>query len=160
MAFPCTHALKSSLKDSDTFVNDSPIGSFMQPALDVMNMREGNSIYFGLLSRPTNSSVAVSADESLQRRAQAAKDFVNIDFDERERRRQASKIMYAVTAAYVVWSTWVDAGGIAGHLLRLGVVVPLFLALGYDKSAKVGLCNIAQAGLWDGEYDASIKMKV
>ena len=141
--------LESSNNGLGDFKNDGPF-AFMTEALDMIGVKEGKAIIYGPIAIDVDESKRVTDEESFQLRKVAAENLQNINKDERERRANASKIAAVVTAVYASAATllW-DHGGFEGHFLRFLTVIPMFLAFGYSKSAETGLCNIAQAGLWD-----------
>jgi hypothetical protein len=130
---------------------------WMVPFLNTLGFKEGTTTYYGPIAVPlesvASSATPFSAEQTAQLRQQAAQQLINIGPDERERRRQAGQVMYVLSAVYIVWSTlWIDQGDLLGHLVRFVAALPLFLAVGYQRSAQEGLCNIAQKGVWDGTY--------
>ena len=137
--------------DASSFNNDGPF-AFMQPSLEIMGIAEGQgkAIVNGVFTAPIDESTAPPIEERLKLRDEAAKNLRNIGMTERERRNQIGTIATYVSAAYVVWASLIaDEGGFGGHLLRFLAIVPIFAAAGYKTSAKEGLCNIGQAGIWD-----------
>lgn len=123
---------------SNEFVNDG-IFAWMVPYLTAIGIQPGKTIQYGPIAFPTNTT-AVPLDLVEQRRMQATMELINIGPEERKRRQQASRIMYFVTGLYLLWSTFLgDDGTWMGHVVRMGTVLPLFLAYGYQKSATTGL---------------------
>lgn len=124
-------------ESSGEFVND---GSFawMAPYLTAIGIEPGKTIKYGPIA--FDAYVTVSTEESEQRRAQATLELVNIGPEERQRRAQASRVLYFAAVLYTLWATFLgDDGGLAGHVLRFLTVLPFFLAYGYQKSAETGL---------------------
>ncbi|GAX28474.1 hypothetical protein FisN_38Hh033 [Fistulifera solaris] len=122
---------------SGEFVND---GSFawMAPYLTAIGIEPGKTIKYGPIA--FDAYVTVSAEEAEQRKAQATLELVNIGPDERERRSQASRVMYFVAVLYTLWATFLgDDGSFAGHVFRFLTVIPFFLAYGYQRSAETAL---------------------
>jgi len=139
----------SSSTNSDTFVNDGPLAGF-PAALELIGLTEGKSIAFGMFSKEVDNEMFVSEEEAIKRRANAAAELVNIDMEERYRRKQAGDFLTVVSAVYILWATLIaDDGGFVGHLIRAASFFPVFFAYAYKQSAKLGVCNIAQAGMWD-----------
>lgn len=142
-------ASSSTRTSSDIFVNDGPLAGF-PAALELIGLTEGKSIAFGMFSKEVDHGQVVSEDEAIKRRANAAAELVNIDMEERYRRKQAGDILTVVAAVYILWATLIaDDGGLLGHLIRAVSFFPVFFAYAYKQSAKLGVCNIAQAGMWD-----------
>ncbi len=142
-------SVKNPTDESETFVNRSPM-AWLNPYLDSLGLKEGKTITYGVFAKDIDQTIVISEAEALRLRKEAAGKLENIGMEERNRRDQAATIMWAVTFLYAVWaSLFADDGGVAGHVLRFLVILPSFLALGYKRSAETGVCNIAQAGLWD-----------
>jgi len=122
------------------FVNKGPM-AWMDPYLDLMGIEPGKKLNYGpLFPQSVDESDRVSTEEQEADRQRAARDLVNINQDERDRRAQASKLMAAVSVGYIFWASVIaDDGGISGHLLRLASALPLFFAVGYKLSADTGL---------------------
>ncbi|GKY99236.1 hypothetical protein MPSEU_000878900 [Mayamaea pseudoterrestris] len=155
VSHPTAPALKSAVTGDNnrkpSFQNDGPF-SFMQPSLENMGIQEGKSIVNGVFTAPVSNDSSLSTEERRTRREEATKNLMNIDMTERERRFQIGTIATYASAAYVVWAgLFADDGGIGGHLLRFLAIIPILIAVGYRTSAKEGICNIGQAGLWDIE---------
>jgi hypothetical protein len=112
----------------------------LSPYLDKLGLKEGKSVYLGGLAIDVDESKRNSEEEATALRQKSTEDLTNIGMDERERRDKAGNVIWAVSAAYVVWaSIFADDGGLSGHFLRFLSVIPLFLADGYKVSAKTGL---------------------
>jgi hypothetical protein len=134
---------------ADKFRNDGPF-SWMQTYLEDMGVKEGKTVYYGPMAVDVDPTKRVSKEEINRLRKQAAQDLINIGPEERQRRNQAGNVMAAFTALYIIWASLIaDDGGAGGHILRFLAFFPAFLAVGYKVSAQQGLCNIAQAGVWD-----------
>lgn len=122
---------------SDEFVNDGGF-AWMAPYLTAMGIEPGKTVKYGPIA--FDAYVTVSADESDKRKAQATLELVNIGPDERQRRSQASRVMYFVAVLYTLWATFLgDNGEFGGHVLRFLTVIPFFFAYGYQKSAETAL---------------------
>jgi hypothetical protein len=140
--------------DDDDFVNDGPL-AWMRPYLTVFGMTEGKTLNFALPFDLDDDSKNFNSDEqtaaaAARLREEASRTLTNIGAEERERRGQAATVFAVLTAMYAVWSSLIaDDGGLAGHLIRFGIVLPLFFTFGYKLSEETGLWNLAQNGLWD-----------
>lgn len=130
-------------KQKEDFVNDGPfsfISNFMGAWEDGKTM---NLVVPG-------EGKKLSEEEAAKQTKEFTNNLQNIGIDERERRRKAGDIMKIVTAVYVIWASLIgDNGDLTGHFVRFMSVVPLFFAVGLQKSAEKGLWNIAQAGKWE-----------
>jgi hypothetical protein len=75
--------------------------------------------------------------------AAAASELVNIGPEERLRRDRAGTVMGYLTVLMAAYGAVVlDTGDLAGHVARfILVLVPLFLAIGYKRSAANGACD-------------------
>jgi hypothetical protein len=130
---------QEAVNKKGAFVNDGPL-AWMTTYLDQFGLKEGKSVFFGALAIDVDDSKRSSQEEAAALRQKSAQDLTNIGMDERERRDKAGNVMWAVSAAYVVWASLIaDDGGLSGHFLRFLSVIPLFLAVGYKLSAKTGL---------------------
>lgn len=124
--------------DKKDFVNDGPF-SFMQPALSILGFNEGTTTYYGP-TIPVNESDYPTQEEQQKRREKAREEMTNIGPEERNRRRSAGELATKVSIGYAIFSSLVlDHGDLNGHLSRFFIVVFLFFALGYKKSAEKGL---------------------
>lgn len=125
---------------SSEFVNDGPL-SWMTTYLDAMGIQEGRAIYYGPIPGEVDETKRPSESESVALRQQATQELMNINKDERQRRNQAGQVMTVLSIAYIAWAALVaDDGGFTGHILRFLSVIPLFLAVGYKRSAATGTC--------------------
>merc|ERR1719231_178695 len=92
-------------------------------------------IAWGVFQQPVDPSTVPSDEERARWRATAAEQLVNIDAEERERRRTAGLAMGAFTvvlgAALLSWHVPAAA--------RLAISPPLFLSVGYLASWREGL---------------------
>ena len=88
-----------------------------------------------MFQRRVDESALPSDEERAERRAQAAASLVNIDDAERERRRAASVVFTAATAATAVALLALHSPPLA----RLAIAPPLYLAYGFSESASQGL---------------------
>jgi hypothetical protein len=122
-----------------SYQNDGPF-AFMQSALELGGLTsEGKSIYYGVFTKDSDPRVN-SPEEAERLRQRAAERLTNIDDAERNRRDQAGNAMTILSAIYVLWASLIaDDGGVGGHILRMVAALPIFLAVGYKKSAKEGL---------------------
>merc|ERR1712194_53678 len=108
---------------------------FMQPFFSVLGFQEGRSTFYGRTVKVQESDYP-SAEEQRARRAQATEELTNIGPGERNRRRVAGEIAYKVAIGYALFSALcLDDGSLDGTLARFAVVLPLFFASGYTKSA-------------------------
>lgn len=127
-----------SVKPKNKFRNDG-LFSWMQPYLDLFGFTEGNTVYYGPGIKVDESKFP-SQDEQERLREKAKEDMMNIGTEERERRRVGGDIATKVVIAYsLVSSIFLDDGSLGGHLARFAIVMPLFFAYGYTKSADTGL---------------------
>lgn len=123
---------------SEEFQNDGPF-FFMQPFLPLFGFTEGKTTYFGPGIDVQKSDYPIE-EEQIARRLKAEKEMTNIGQDERDRRRLAGKIAYKVAIAYgIASSLFLDDGSSSGHLARFAIILPLFFASGFTKSADKGL---------------------
>eukprot|EP00980_Cylindrotheca_fusiformis_P000487 scaffold120_cov59-Cylindrotheca_fusiformis.AAC.3 len=121
----------------DGAVNDGPY-SWIAPYLTLGGYEAGSSLQGGMPSKDQSSQL--SEEEKERRRQKAAQDMVNINDDERQRRRELSNLFYKVTAIYAgISSLILDDGDLLGHLWRLAIFVPLSTAYGFQLSANRGL---------------------
>jgi hypothetical protein len=146
-------SLAKSIPDEPTtqaaFVNNGPFAP-LAPILELGGITPGKAITNGVFAVPVDESKKVSEEVATKLRVQASQDLVNIGAEERTRRDVLGTYIGLLAGAYLVWaSLFADDGGISGHLLRLLAILPVFIAGGYKASARTGLCNVAQAGLWD-----------
>lgn len=82
-----------------------------------------------------------------QLRDQAAKDLVNIDAAERDRRKLIG-VAAALTAAGL--AVVLGVNDVTNPLIRAIVLyVPVAVCVGFLGSARIGLCGIGQGGAWD-----------
>eukprot|EP00980_Cylindrotheca_fusiformis_P012510 scaffold3073_cov66-Cylindrotheca_fusiformis.AAC.25 len=133
----------------DGAVNDGPY-SWIAPYLTLGGYEAGSSLKGGMVSKDKMSSRTLSEEEKEARRKKATEDMVNINDDERQRRRELSNLFYKVTAIYAgISSLILDDGSLVGHFWRFAIFIPLSTAYGFQLSAQRGLCNVAQRGLWD-----------
>lgn len=111
----------------------------MQPVLPLIGFQEGKTTFYGPAVQVKESDYP-SEEEQDARRIKAKEEMTNIGQDERDRRRYAGEIAYKVTIAYALLSSlFLDDGSFSGHMARFAVVLPLFFAAGYTKSADSGL---------------------
>lgn len=98
---------------------------------------EGSSVKWGLLKErtPEVDQSAKARERRAELRAKAARDLVNIDDEERERRRVASYAFAAFAALLALYLLWSNA-----PWYSRGALFPVVaLAWGYNLSAKEGL---------------------
>jgi hypothetical protein len=111
----------------------------MQPALSILGFREGTTTFYGP-TVPVQESDYPTEQEQQRRRDKAREEMTNIGPEERDRRRYAGEIATRISIGYAIFSSLLlDHGDFMGHVHRFLIVVPLFLALGYKKSAERGL---------------------
>lgn len=145
---------------NDVRFQNNGIFAWMVPYLKKMGIQEGKTLMYGPLAFDLDEATKTSMEQAQKLRELAAESLVNIGPAERERRNQAGTVMLALSAIYISWATlFADDGGIGGHILRFLGAIPLFFAVGYKVSAKRGLCNIAQAGLWDVDGNGLTQIK-
>jgi len=135
---------------NEVFVNDGML-SGLQSFLKLFGFEEGKQM---ILAVPTpkkeGEAPLVSEDIAMERRKQAAIDLINIGPEERERRDKAGTICLYTSAIYAFLTAVIlDQGDINGHIVRFTIILPFFFGYAFKQSAKFGLWNIAQAGLWD-----------
>jgi hypothetical protein len=92
-------------------------------------------IVWGVFQQQVDAAAVPDADERARRREVAAAQLVNIDADERDRRKQAGLGFLGVSIAVAGTLLATDAGVAA----RLAVAPPLFLAVGLLASWREGL---------------------
>ncbi|KAG7362900.1 hypothetical protein IV203_026260 [Nitzschia inconspicua] len=123
-------------QETTDFVNDGPM-AWMKPYLDLFGMTEGNTLNYAL---PSEAKINTTDEQAAQLRKEAARTLTNIGREERQRRGQAANVFAILTAVYAVWAALVaDNGGLEGHLVRFGTVLPLFFTFGYKLSEETGL---------------------
>jgi hypothetical protein len=131
------------------FKNDG-LFSWMKPFLDLFGYVEGNTVYNGVgvsmdksnSSNSDNSDIEdiPSLEVQIERRKEAEENMMNIGMVERMRRGQAGEIAYKAVFGYgILSSIFLDDGSIGGSLARFAIILPLFFATGYTKSAETGL---------------------
>lgn len=126
----------SKAEEIEQFVNDGAM-AWMQPFLGTFGMTEGKSLNYAL---PLEAKATTTDEQAALLRKEAASNLTNIGMDERERRGQAAKVFAVLTTVYAVWAAIiVDDGGLAGHVVRFGIVLPLFFTFGYKLSEETGL---------------------
>ncbi|CAD7701472.1 unnamed protein product [Ostreobium quekettii] len=111
--------------------------------------KPGRRNVYGVI--PVNAEVADEDDEaaSAERtrlRQRAAAEMVNIDWEERGRRKLGGKILMGAGAVLgcglvVARADWLARAALVGPFIFLGVAL--------YASGRAGLCNLAQAGFWD-----------
>jgi len=132
-----THKLRLNAVEKE-FENDGPF-SLMQPFLPLFGFSEGRTTYFGPGIEVKESDYP-SEEEQQARREKAKEEMMNIGQEERDRRRLGGEIAYKAAISYAIVSSLIlDDGSFSGHLARFAVVLPLFFASGYTKSAESGL---------------------
>lgn len=121
------------------FENKGRLFSWIPMYLELFGMTEGKSLNYAI---PLNvdESRRSSPAESARLKKEAAENLQNIGIDERNRRAEAAKIFAAISILYAGWAgIIVDDGDLIGHIVRFGVVFPLFFAEGMRRSAESGL---------------------
>lgn len=96
---------------------------------------KGSKIAWGVLQQAVEPAAVPSDEERARRRDAAAAQLVNIDGDERERRKRAGLAFLALSAALAGALLATGAGAAA----RGAVAPPLFLAVGFLASWREGL---------------------
>jgi hypothetical protein len=120
------------------FSNDGAF-AWMLPYMEVIGWKPGKMLY-GALPVDVDASAVVPAETAAARRNAAAETLQNIGTDERARRDQLGNVFVAASLVYATWASLLaDEGGLTGHVLRLCLAVPLFLAVGLKVSAQEGL---------------------
>lgn len=95
----------------------------------------GRKIYLGVLQRDVDPDTVPSMEERAGRRDNAARELVNIDDDERERRLYVGGALSVVTLALGAFLLTSHAPAVE----RLAIAPPLFLSYGYIASWQKGL---------------------
>jgi hypothetical protein len=125
------------LKSTMNFKNEGPF-SFMQPSLSLIGFQEGKTTYYGP-AVDVDPNDYPSEEEQQRRRDLAQSQMYNIGDEERQRRKEAGELFQKISIAYAIFASLTDDGGIGGIATRFAVAIPLFLAVGYAKSAESGL---------------------
>jgi hypothetical protein len=110
----------------------------MQPALSLIGFQEGKTTYYGP-AIDVDPNDYPSEEEQQKRRDLAKTQMYNIGDEERQRRNEAGELFQKISIAYAIFSSLTDDGGVGGIVARFAVAIPLFLSVGYTKSAKSGL---------------------
>ena len=110
----------------------------MQPTLSLIGFQEGKTTYYGP-AIDVDPSDYPSDEEQQKRRQLATEQMYNIGDEERQRRKEAGELFQKISIAYAIFTSLTDDGGIGGIIARFAVALPLFLAVGYTKSAESGL---------------------
>ncbi len=92
------------------------------------------SIHFGVFTRDVDPAAIPSDEERMRRRSVAARELTVIDDEERGRRMMVGTTASAATAA--VAAAQLALG--ASRLERVLLAIPLFFAVGFVGSAKIG----------------------
>jgi hypothetical protein len=122
----------------EEFVNDGPM-AWMEPYLQRMGIEEGKAIAYGPIAVDVDEANRPPPQVAELLRNEAAQNLVNINVQERQRRDVAGTLAWYATVSYATWAAVLaDDGGWGGHVLRFVTVIPLFLAVGYKRSAKTG----------------------
>lgn len=127
----------SASSEKDKFINNGPF-SFVQPALSLVGFKEGKTTFYGP-AVDVDPKDYPTQEEQEARREMAKKNMFNIGEDERYRRKEAGEIFQKISIVYAILSSVLDDGSMSGIATRFLVVIPLFLAVGYTKSAETGL---------------------
>ena len=119
----------------------------MKIAID-SGFKEGKSIAWGVLQRDLDEADVPNKKEREKRKKEAAKELVNIDSNERNRRKIAGSVgaVFSTVLYGVLVTTKVST-----ITLGLSMYFPVALSLGFIESGRKGLWNVAQGGLWDIE---------
>ena len=96
---------------------------------------KGKKIAWGVFQQDVDAASVPSPEEQARRRDQAAVDLVNIDDEERERRKVAGLALVAFTVAFGA----ALLGAHAPATARFAIAPPMFLGVGYLASYKEGL---------------------
>jgi len=130
----------SSTSDTTNDFQNDGLFSWMIPFLGTFGFTEGKSSVYAIPMSLPADTIIPSEKEIAKRQSEAAENMFNIGPQERERRSEASKIAFAVTIGYAILSSLkLDQGDIMGHLVRFGIIIPGFIAVGLRKSAELGL---------------------
>jgi hypothetical protein len=108
--------------------------------------QNGKSLAFGIFQTDVDECLVPpeAVQESLRKKA--SEQLVNIDENERERRRFVGLMSLLVTVAgYSALN--IEHGSLLAKAVCLYIGISFSLA--YLRSAELGLCNIAQDGKWD-----------
>jgi hypothetical protein len=125
-------------QQDEEFVNDGPM-AWMEPYLQGMGIQEGRAIAYGPITIKVDEASRPPPQVAELLRNEAARNLVNINAQERQRRDAVGTLAWYATVSYATWASLVaDDGGLGGHVLRLLTVIPLFLAVGYKRSAQTG----------------------
>lgn len=133
--------------DADPFDNDMGKTTAKQ-----YGFGEGKRVVWGVLSKEVDpSELNDQSAEALARRAAlkeaAAADLVNIDPDERSKRKT---IATGAGVVALLVATGLTVGDVTNPLIRgAAMYVPLAIMYGFYGSGQQGLCGIGQAGAWD-----------
>jgi len=125
-------ATQLELEEPSTTVRSDPVSTVFKLLFAPGKRRK---IAWGVLQLPIDPAAVPSDEERARRRADAAKQLVNIDMEERQRRKMAGLAMAAI-------STAVGAALLTAHApaaSRLAIAPPLFLSIGYLGSWREGL---------------------
>lgn len=125
------------LGSTNNFNNQGPF-SFMQPTLSLIGFQEGKTTFYGP-AIDVDPSDYPSDEEQQKRRQLAQEQMYNIGEEERRRRKEAGELFQKISLAFAIVTSLTDDGGIGGMVARFAVAFPLFLAVGYTKSAESGL---------------------
>jgi hypothetical protein len=129
----------STSSSEKEFVNEG-LFAWMGQYLSLAGLKEGKGIMYGAFPVDVDESKRPTTDETEKLRQKAAEDLINIGPEERKRRDEAGTVMLGLAAVYIAWASLIaDDGGITGNLLRFFSILPLFLGIGYKRSAATGL---------------------
>jgi len=134
---PAPAAGSSAGSPSTSSASDAPAG-FDPLALVFSTLfpsGKGSKIMWGVFQQSVDEATLPSLEDRALRREVAAAQLVNIDGDERDRRKQAGLAFLAVSTALAGVLLVTDAGAGA----RFAVAPPLFLAVGFLASWREGL---------------------
>jgi len=128
-----------SAQQMDEFQNDG-IFSWMGMYLDIMGLDEGKVPKYGFLASAPDVDTKPTTSEAATDRQEAIDNMTNISTQERKRRGELGDVVTRITVAYaVIFSLFLDDGSFGGHLARFSIVLPIFFALAYKRSAETGL---------------------
>lgn len=121
---------KSLIRRSAT-VEESPLREMMQA-----QFKEGKSIVWGVFQKEIDPASIPDSKTQAERVAKASKDLVNIDDEERARRKVAGLAGLAVTVTIYCGMLYFK---IPFLFRAMGLYLPLSLSAGFLKSSEAGL---------------------
>lgn len=115
--------------------DDLPAISQVMGTVIEKGFSEGKRVKYGVFTESVDPSSVPAEEEQRKRREDAARDLVNIDMQERQRRTAVGTAGSVLTAALGV-------GLLAAHApvaTRFAIAFPLFLSYGFLESGRTGL---------------------